>query len=143
MYAFLKATKGWRSDIWNLTSSSRAIMSRSCWLSGQINGIGDPHPAVDIAVKHRRLAVLIAHMDIFQPVQVVPAHEFHVARQERRDAPVIGHQIDIVAVADVLADLNFTLRFDAGRVLQKLVDIGDLRASVFGSRHNACPQRWW
>lgn len=34
MYAFLSMTKGWRSDIWNLSNSSRAIMSRSCWLSG-------------------------------------------------------------------------------------------------------------
>ncbi len=25
---------GWLGDIWNLTRSSRAIMSRSCWLSG-------------------------------------------------------------------------------------------------------------
>src|SRR5881394_2641428 len=34
LYAFLKSTIGWRCDIWNLTSSSRASMSRSCWLSG-------------------------------------------------------------------------------------------------------------
>ena len=35
LYASRSCTRGWRSDIWNLMSSSRAIMSRSCWLSGR------------------------------------------------------------------------------------------------------------
>src|SRR5262249_44544226 len=40
LYAFLRSTIGWRCDIWNLTSSSRASMSRSCWLSGSLRSGG-------------------------------------------------------------------------------------------------------
>ena len=31
---------GWFGDIWNLISSSRAIMSRSCWLPGSSMSLG-------------------------------------------------------------------------------------------------------
>ena len=78
MYAFLSVTSGWRSDIWNFSSSSRAIMSRSCWLSGSSIVVGDTHPAVDVAIKNSGLALFVSHVDILEPVQVVPAHELHV-----------------------------------------------------------------
>ncbi len=35
-YDFFRSTSGCLRDIWNLISSSRAIMSRSCWLSGSL-----------------------------------------------------------------------------------------------------------
>src|SRR5688500_4122275 len=48
-------------------------------------------------------------MDVLEPSEVGPAHHLHVFPQETRQARVVGHQVDIVAVANVLTDLLLAL----------------------------------
>ena len=112
-YAAFSSASGWFGEVWKRTSSSRASMSRSCWLSGSFIDARDAHPAVDVAVEDRRLAFLVAHVDVLQPVEVVPAHELHVVLQIGRELRVVRHEVHVVAVADVLADLLLARRVEA------------------------------
>ena len=62
-------------------------------------------------------------MHVLEPVEVVPAHELDVVLEEGGQPAVIGQQIDVVAIADVLADLLLPRGIEPGGVLQKFVDI--------------------
>src|SRR5262245_7553926 len=50
---------------------------------GKLDAGRDTHPAIDIAVEDRRLPLLITHMDVLEPVEILPAHELHIALEER------------------------------------------------------------
>src|SRR5688572_1060573 len=90
---------------------------------GQLHVRRDGDPAVDVAVEDRGAAFLVAHVDILQPVEVVPAHHLDIFLEERRDARIVRHQVHVVAIADVLADFLLALGIEAGGVLDELVDI--------------------
>src|SRR3546814_13885921 len=68
--------------------------------SRQLHAFGNRHPAIDVAVEHRRPVLLVAHVDVLEPVEVVPAHRLHVLLEEGGEAAVVGHQVDVVAIAD-------------------------------------------
>ena len=65
---------------------------------------------LQLLVEDRRFAFLVAHVDVLEPVEVVPPHVFDVTFQKRREPPVVGNQVDIVAIADVLADFLLAAR---------------------------------
>ena len=71
---------------------------------GQIDVFGHRHPAIDVAVEHRRPVLFISHMNVFEPVEVLPTHPFNVGLQKRCNAFVVGYQVDIIPVTDVLPD---------------------------------------
>src|SRR5262245_16614897 len=74
-------------------------------------------------------------MHVPAPVEVRPAHELHIASEKRGQPPVVGKQIHVVAIADMLADLLLARRAEAFGVLDELVHILDLRTLVARSRH--------
>jgi hypothetical protein len=61
-------------------------------------------------------------MHILEPVEVVPAHELHIALEEGGQPFVVGDQVHIIAIADMLADLLLARGREAGLVLDELVD---------------------
>src|SRR5262245_16018156 len=90
----------------------------------QLHVFRDAHPAVDVAIEDRRLARLVSHMHVLEPVEVIPTHELDVVLEVRREPAVVGKKIDVVAVADVLADLLLARGIETGSVLQIFVDVG-------------------
>ena len=97
-------------------------MSRSCWLSGSLMFFGYGDPAVDVAIEDGGAVFLVAHMDVFQPVQVVPAHHLDVFLQERRETLIVRQQIHVIAIADMLADRLLTLTIQP-IPLKKVIDV--------------------
>ena len=61
-------------------------------------------------------------MHVLEPVQVLPAHGLDVLLQKRRQPAVVRDEIDIVAIADVLADLLLAARVEA-RGLDEVIDV--------------------
>src|SRR5262249_1929635 len=45
---------------------------------GQIHRLGDAYPTIDVAVEDGRLAGLVPHMHVLEPIEIVPAHELHI-----------------------------------------------------------------
>ena len=75
---------------------------------GQVVAVRDGHPAVDVAIKNGGLAIVVSHVNIFQPVEIFPSHELDIAFEEIGNAIVVRQQVDIVTISDVLPDDLFT-----------------------------------
>jgi hypothetical protein len=78
-------------------------------------------------------------MHVLEPVEVVPAHEFEILLEERGEAGIVGQQVHIIAIADVLADLLLALRLETLLVADELVDVLDLGALSPNRRRRSSP----
>src|SRR5262245_33026171 len=91
---------------------------------GQRHRLWDAHPTIDVAVENGGFAGLVAHVHILEPIEVVPAHELDIGLEVRRKPLVVGKEVDVVAIADVLADLLLARGIETGGVLEIFVDVG-------------------
>ena len=72
------------------------------------DAVRHPDPAIDVAVENGWPALFISHVNIFEPVQIIPTHDFHIFGKKGCQTVIIWNQINIVAVANMLADFLFT-----------------------------------
>ena len=124
LIAWLQYTHGW-SWMAACGVGLLAAIAVGLYQGGLTAYLGVPSFVVTLGglMSFRGAAFLVAHMDVLQPVEVVPAHDLHVLLQEGRDPGVIRHQVHIVAIADVLTDLLLAGAVESRGTLQELVDI--------------------